>query len=222
MPFNLNNNAIQIYSLKRIADFYGISWAAANKCLQLNEYETPVTNENYQVTAELFKKLYEEYIEYEKNVKEGGFVNLKEYSQMHNLSEGTVRGAVSWGYFEKYIIKFYNFHQFITGKESWLYYIQKDTDFITDRVKEGGKYEKAKIASSKYYEKKRKPNPRGCVPNQVNMIEIYLKTAKRNGHEVDFENKTIDGHKIKSEGGSYQINGVHITQYIYNENFDIE
>ena len=118
MTFNLNNVEIKIYSLKRIAEFYGISWAAANKCLQLNEYETPVTNENYQVTAELFKKLYEEYVEYEKNVKEGGFVNLKEYSEIHKLSEGTVRGAVYWEYFKKYIIKFYNFQQFITGKES--------------------------------------------------------------------------------------------------------
>lgn len=222
MTFNLNNVEIKIYSLKRIAEFYGISWAAANKCLLLNKYETPVTPENYQVTADLFLKLNNEYNEYLKEVKNGNYIPLKEYAELNKLTENTVRGAVHWGYFDKNIIKFYNFQQFITGKESWLFYIKKDTDFMTDRTKEGERFQKAKMSSAKYYEKTRKSNVRGCNQSQVDIIDIYLRTAKRNGHEVDFENKTIDGYKIKSEGGSYKINGVHITHYIYNEKFDFD
>lgn len=213
----INKKEFQAYSLKRIAEFYKISLTAANKCLQLNEYETPVTSENYQITAELFEILYEEYLEYVKDVKERGYVSLKEYSEIYELSEGVVRAAVSWGYFEKNIIKFYNFRQFITGKEHWFYCIQKDTDFITDRVKEGERYEKAKIASSRYCGKRRSHGMENQARYQNSIIEVYLKTAKRNGHEVNFENKTIDGYEIKAKGESYRINGVHITQYIYNE-----
>lgn len=222
MPFNLNNNDVKTYSLKRIAEFYGISWTAANKCLLLNKYETPITPDNYEITAQLFKTLYEQYNEYLKEVNDGGYIPLNEYAELNKLTENTVRGAVHWGYFDKRIIKFYNFQQFITGKESWLFYIKKDTDFMTDRTKEGERFQKAKISSAKYYEKTRKSNVRGCNQSQVDMIDIYLRTAKRNGHEVDFENKTIDGYKIKSEGGSYKINGVHITHYIYNEKFDFD
>lgn len=213
----INKKEFKVYSLKKITEFYKISLVTVNKCLQLNGYATSVTSEKYQITAELLDILYEEYLEYVKDVKEGGYVSLKEYSEIHKLSEGAVRGAVSWGYFEKTIIKFYNFQQFITGKEHWVYYIQKDTDFITDRIKEGERYEKAKIASSRYCEKRRSHGMENQARYQNSIIEVYLKTAKRNGREVDFENKTIDGYEIKAKGKSYQINGVHITQYIYNE-----
>ena len=54
------------------------------------------------------------------------------------------------------------------------------------------------------------------------MIDIYLKTAKKNGHEVDFENKTIDGFNIVKTKDEYLINGQHITHYIYNEKFDFD
>jgi hypothetical protein len=158
--------------------------------------------------------------EYNEYIKTGeDYIPVSEYAKKHSLTINKVRGAIHWGYFEHKIWRMMSFNTFIQKANSFEQYIHKDTDFYGDR-KTGKKFKNAKERSNSYYEKRR-PEPKG-VKTPIDMLDVYLKTAKRNGHEVDFDKKTIDGFEITKTKESFTINGIHISHYIYNEKFDFD
>lgn len=220
--FALKNPVNKIYNVTALAEKYGTTWTILTNFITEKGIPTPLTEESYKIVDKMLVQKVKEYEDYLLTGKD--YIKVTEYAKINNLTINTVKGAIHWGYFEHKLWKYYSFNSFLKGGEYLEFYIHKDTDFYNDRNL-GQKYVNAKKRSNDYYNAKYKRELSeiyGKNGKPVDMIDIYLKTAKKNGHEVDFENKTIDGFNIVKTKDEYLINGQHITHYIYNEKFDFD
>lgn len=218
----LKNPVNKIYNVTALSEKFGTTWTVLTNFIKQKEIETPLTEESYIVVESMLSEKLKEYDEFLLTGKD--YITVEEYAKEHNLSVNKVRGAFYWGYFEHKVWKYCTFNSFLQGAKVTERYIHKDTDFYNDR-QYGDKFEYAKKKSNSYYNAKYKrelSDLYGTNGNPLDMIDIYLKTAKRQGHEVDFENKTIDGFEIVKTKDNYLVNGKHITHYIYNEKFDFD